>query len=93
MASRRVARESEVGIVLGVWSNRAVRSGKWKLVALDDQRWELCDFNVDRTEMDNLAKAQPEKVKQLDAAWEKWGAENHLTPLPRDLGVKYLKPD
>jgi hypothetical protein len=29
----------------------------------------------------------------MNAAWEKWGAENQVTPLPDDLGVKYLKPD
>ena len=29
----------------------------------------------------------------IPAAWDQWGAENHVTPLPRDLGVKYLKAD
>ncbi len=73
--------------------NRAVRSGRWKLVALDDQPWELYDFSVDRTETNDLASAYPEKVKHLAAAWETWGAANHVTPLPQDLRVKYLKPD
>ena len=73
--------------------NRAVRQGRWKLVALDDQPWELYDFNVDRTEMNDLAKTHPEKVRRLSAAWEAWGARNHVTPLPRDLRVRYLKPD
>lgn len=73
--------------------NRAVRSGKWKLVAFDDQPWELYDFTKDRTEMNNLAKSHPEKVKELSTAWDKWGKENYVTPLPRDLKVKYLKPD
>ena len=73
--------------------NRAVRQGKWKLVALDDESWELYDFTKDRIEMNNLAKKFPKKVKQLSAAWDKWGAANQVTPLPRDLGVKYLKPD
>jgi arylsulfatase len=73
--------------------NRAVRQGKWKLVALDDQPWELYDFTQDRIEMNDLAGKFPEKVKQLSAAWDKWGAANQVTPLPRDLGVRYLKPD
>ena len=73
--------------------NRAVRAGRWKLVALDDHAWELYDFASDRTEMNDLAKSHPEKVKNLAAAWDKWGAENQVTPLPRDLRVKYLKPD
>lgn len=73
--------------------NRAVRSGKWKLVALDDEPWELYDFTVDRTESNDLAKTYPAKVKELSGAWDKWAAANQVTPLPRDLGVKYLKPD
>lgn len=73
--------------------NRAVRSGRWKLVALDDEPWELYDFTVDRTEMNDLADDHPQRVKRLAAAWEKWGAANHVTPLPRDLGVQYLKAD
>jgi len=73
--------------------NRAVRAGRWKLVALDDQPWELYDFTVDRTESNDLASVQPERVKSMSAAWDKWAADNQVTPLPRDLGVKYLKPD
>jgi len=29
----------------------------------------------------------------MEAAWDKWGEENFVTPLPDDLGVGYLKPD
>jgi arylsulfatase len=73
--------------------NRAVRQGKWKLVALDDEPWELYDFLTDRIESNNLAAKFPEKVQKLSQAWDHWGAANHVTPLPRDLKVKYLKPD
>ncbi|MGI9472010.1 MAG: arylsulfatase [Rubripirellula sp.] len=73
--------------------NRAVRDGRWKLVALDDQPWELYDFLVDRTEMNDLAAEYPKRVKTLESAWETWAEKNQVTPLPRDLGVKYLKPD
>ena len=71
----------------------APSQGKWKLVALDDEPWELYDLTKDRTEMNDLAAKYPKKVKQLSAAWNKWGAANQVTPLPRDRGVKYLKPD
>ena len=73
--------------------NRAVRRGQWKLVALDDQPWELYDFSRDRTEMDDLAGNLPEKVTEFEALWNAWAKENQVTPLPRDLGVGYLKPD
>ena len=73
--------------------NRAVRRGNWKLVALDDQAWELYDITKDRIEMNDLSSRYPELVKELSAAWQRWGKANFVTPLPRDLGVKYLKPD
>jgi hypothetical protein len=34
--------------------NRAVRDGKWKLVALNKQPWELYDLEADRTEANDL---------------------------------------
>ncbi len=73
--------------------NRAVRHGRWKLVALDDKPWELYDFSVDRVEMNDLSQKYPQRVKKMAAAWDKWGAANQVTPLPRDLKVDYLKAD
>ena len=73
-------------------SNRAVLAGTWKLVALKQQKWELYDVRQDRTELRNLASAHPDIVKQLTAKWDAWAAANHVTPLPRDYGVNYLKP-
>lgn len=71
--------------------HRAVRDGSWKLVALDGQPWELYDISEDRTELNNLAEAYPDKVTKLSAMWDEWAAENQVTPLPDDLNVKYLK--
>ena len=73
--------------------NRAVRDGKWKLVALDDQPWELYDLSIDRIESKDLAETMPERVNELSEAWNEWATENHVTPLPTDLRVKYLKVD
>lgn len=73
--------------------NRAVRKGKWKLVALDDEPWELYDMSRDRIEGNDLSSSMPELVSTLSRAWDQWAAENQVTPLPKDLGVKYLKPD
>lgn len=73
--------------------NRAVRRGKWKLVALDDEPWELYDIDVDRVEMQDLAQRRPSLVQELSEAWDQWADENQVTPLPKDLKVKYLKPD
>lgn len=71
--------------------HRAVRQANWKLVALDDEPWELYDFTRDRTELNDLASDHPEIVEDLSAAWDEWGEKHFVTPLPEDLQVEYLK--
>lgn len=51
--------------------NRAVRVGDWKLVAAKGDPWELYDLTTDRAEQKNLASMMPEKVKELEAVWQK----------------------
>ena len=50
-------------------------------------------MKTDRTEMDDLSARFPDRVQALSAAWDDWARSNQVTPLPRDLGVKYLKVD
>ncbi|MCX8157182.1 MAG: arylsulfatase [Verrucomicrobiae bacterium] len=67
-----------------VWEhegNRAIREGRWKLVATEHQPWELYDMNQDRTEMNNLADKYPAKVKTMAAAWDAWAARADVLPL------------
>ena len=54
--------------------NRAVRAGRWKLVGLRGGPWELYDFDVDRTEMHNIADRHPDIVARLAKAWDEWAA-------------------
>ncbi len=49
--------------------NRAIRVGDWKLVADHQNPWELYDLRKDRSESNNLASKNPDKVKQLEHAW------------------------
>jgi arylsulfatase A-like enzyme len=55
--------------------NRAVRAGKWKLVALKGKPWELYDLEIDRTETTNLIGQNPEKAKELAALWRAWATQ------------------
>ena len=60
--------------------NRAVRDGKWKLVSKYMDPWELFDMEADRTELRNLAAAQPEVVARLASAYDTWAQKSFAEP-------------
>lgn len=76
--------------------NRAVRKGKWKLVSkayeekayfikmntLAIDQWELFDLEKDRTETVDIAKENPEVVKELSNLWYKWAKRTSTIPKP-----------
>jgi len=62
--------------------NRAVRQGKWKLVAAHGSPWELYDLEADRTELNDLAAGHPEKVNELKALYESWATRCGVQPWP-----------
>jgi len=69
--------------------NRAVRAGKWKLVAKGAHgKWELYDMDQDRTELHDLADEQPERVVDMAAKWNAWAERAHVLPWPWDKGKK-----
>jgi arylsulfatase A-like enzyme len=60
--------------------NRAVRDGKWKLVANYNKPWELYDMEADRTELHDLAARQPGQVKALSAKFDTWAKRVGVVP-------------
>ena len=64
--------------------NRAVRLQQWKLVARNKSDWELYDVEADRTESNNLASSQPQKVQEMAALYDAW-AERCGVVLPEKL--------
>jgi arylsulfatase len=82
--------------------NAAVRIGKWKLVRNYPGPWELYDLETDRTELDDLAAAHPDRVAGMAAQYDAWAARCGVIPrekivaLMRSQGVTrafWEKPD
>lgn len=61
--------------------NRAVRMGRWKLVAKGPGgAWELYDVKKDRTELHDLAAAHPRRVAMMVSKWEAWARRAGVLP-------------
>ena len=75
-------------------SNKAIRIGDWKLVAAKGDPWELYDLRTDRAEQHNLAAKMPDKVTELDHAWQRQAdsftelAKKTLADQPKGKGGK-----
>ncbi len=50
-------------------TDRALRQGPWKLVSAKLGKWELYNMDEDRTELNDLADQQPNRVKEMESAW------------------------
>ena len=50
-----------------------MRQGKWKAVSANrGKTWELYDMQAERTELNDLAKTQPERAAALAKLWHQW---------------------
>jgi arylsulfatase len=63
--------------------NRAIRIGKWKLVAKGSKGpWELYDLEQDRTELNDLTGKHSERAEKMAGLWEAWAVEAKAKPWP-----------
>lgn len=68
--------------------NSAVRVGKWKLVRKYPGPWELYDMEADRTEVNDLAAGNPERVEELKALYQAWA--DRCGVIDRETILAYL---
>lgn len=78
--------------------NAAVRRGRWKLVRKFPGPWELYNLHVDRAELTDRSHEEPDLVRDLSAAWERWAAEWGVIPRERILDSwerqgRHVSPD
>ena len=66
--------------------NLALREGRWKIVSAFRKdspfNWELYDIENDRTELNNLAEKEPEKLREMVEKWEAWAEKVGVQPWP-----------
>jgi arylsulfatase len=83
LEGRDLFRGNETGPRTLFWEhegNRAVRHGDWKLVAVYQGPWELYDLSRDRTELENLADAYPDRVEELASLYAAWAERSGVRP-------------
>jgi arylsulfatase len=56
-------------------THNALRAGQWKLVNKDNGEWELYNLEKDRTELNDLAQAEPAKLSELKKRWSELAKE------------------
>jgi len=63
--------------------NRAIRIGKWKLVAKGaNGAWQLYDLKEDRSELNDLSEKHSDRAKEMADQWEAWAIEAKAKPWP-----------
>ncbi|KAJ9291383.1 hypothetical protein DTO021C3_1183 [Paecilomyces variotii] len=95
-AAGKAARIHEKDFIQG-WETcgrAALRYGDWKIVYIPKpkgpERWQLYNLANDSGEVDDLAEAEPERLKELLKLWDLYVIETGVIPLCPDLG-KFLE--
>lgn len=67
--------------------NRAIREGKWKLVAERSERWQLYDLEKDRSELKDVSRQYPKVAADLETKYNAWYQRVHAEPYPKPLNA------
>jgi len=71
--------------------NRAARVGMWKLVGEHGKPWELYNMSQDRTELNDLAGRERERVDELVKLYGAWAERCGVLPWPLRPGEYMLR--
>ncbi|MGB3618493.1 MAG: hypothetical protein WBA12_10250, partial [Catalinimonas sp.] len=76
--------EGEIGVrplFFEHFGSRAVRQGRWKLVADAGAPWQLYDLRTDRAELRGLSATHPDTAARLAALYDTWADAAGVLPL------------
>lgn len=59
-----------------LFGSRALRKGDWKVTDIGDGQWRLFDIARDPGETRDLSAANPDKLRELTAAWDDYAKAN-----------------
>ncbi len=68
-------------------TQRALRDGAWKYLAIDGQEY-LFDLSADERERANRARRDPDRLARMRARWLQWDAA--MKPVPDDARVELV---
>ncbi|CAN5206387.1 hypothetical protein BH20ACT3_BH20ACT3_08040 [soil metagenome] len=77
--------------------HRGYSDGDWEVVTrhvpltgFGDHEWELYNLAEDRSETQDLAARQPERVAEMAAGWERAARDNQVYPLDEGSRLRYV---
>lgn len=73
-------REAHEWLYFQFSNNRAIRKGDWKAVVARGGRWELYNLANDRSELNDLAKTETARLKELQELWHTVAADIDQAP-------------
>lgn len=73
--------------VLGDAGYRTMMTGN----GADPAKWELYDMTSVRTETNNVARENPERLKRLANQWTAWAKQANVLPWPKDRNKAALR--
>lgn len=62
--------------------NRAMRLGDWKIVSPGGKAWQIYNLAADRTELNNLADRERDRLIAMRSQWEAWAKDAGVEPWP-----------
>ncbi|MXY82944.1 MAG: arylsulfatase [Gemmatimonadetes bacterium] len=70
--------------------NAAVRIGPWKLVCETSGQggWELYNMDEDRTELNDLAEREKDRVREMEQHYREWADRADVLPWPINPGAR-----